>query len=124
MENCLIASIAHQIFGMPINSEEHEAATFKLRQDIVKHILDSNNFDVFKYTLQDRVYEMKSKAEIVDMVEESKHFVQNVLSMNGYWGGHECVVAAQRIFSVIHLTRTVHIILETMVKQFTTKQLQ
>lgn len=102
--NCLIASIAHQIFGMPINSEEHEAATFKLRQDIVKHILDSNNFDVFKYTLQDRVYEMKSKAEIVDMVEESKHFVQNVLSMNGYWGGHECVVAAQRIFSVNIIT--------------------
>lgn len=43
---------------------------------------------------------MKSKAEIVDMVEESKLYVQNILSMNGYWGGHECVIAAARIFSV------------------------
>lgn len=98
--NCLLGSIVHQIFGMPIDSEEHVLATMKLRQDIVQHILDANNFDAFEFTLRDRVYEMKSKAEIVDMVEESKHFVRDILSMDGYWGGHECVAAASRIFSV------------------------
>lgn len=98
--NCMLAAIVHQIFRMPIDSAEHKAATIKLRQDIVEHILHPENFDEFKFTLQDRVYEMKTKSEIIDMVAESKHFVQNVLSMNGYWAGHECLIAATRIFSV------------------------
>lgn len=98
--NCLLYAIVHQMYRMAINSNEHKAATTKLRRDIVEHILCPDNFEAFRFSLQDRVYEMKTKDEIIDMVADSKHFVQNVLSMDGCWAGHECIVAASRIFSV------------------------
>lgn len=98
--NCLLAAIVHQIFRMPIDSAEHKAATIKLRRDIVEYILHPDNFDEFKFTLQGRVYETKKKSQIIDMVAESKHFVQNVLSKNGFWAGHESIIAASRIHSV------------------------
>lgn len=98
--NCLFAAIVHQIFRMPIDSDEHKAATIKLRLDVVEYILQ--HFDAFKYTLQDRIYEItkKKKHEIIDMAEECKNFVRNILSQNGFWGGHECIVAASKIHSI------------------------
>lgn len=96
--NCMFASIVHQIYHYPTDSKEHEAATKQLRADVVAHILLPENFDAFLFTLKDRVYDIKTKDEIIDMNTECKNYVQNTLSKNGVWGGHETIMAASRIY--------------------------
>lgn len=96
--NCLFASIVHQIYHYPTDSREHKVATKQLRADVVAHILLPENFDAFLFTLKDRVYDIKTKHEIIDMNTECKNYVQNILSKNGVWGGHETIIAASRIY--------------------------
>lgn len=88
--NCLFGAIFHQIHRCRINSKEHQDGVKKLRADVVKFILEPENFASYQYTLQDRVYELKSA--------ECKEFVRNILSKDGFWGGHETIMAASNIY--------------------------
>lgn len=84
--NCVFSALCHQRFRSRANSKKHINETNRLRADVVTHILKPENFPKFQYHLQDRVYEMKSKSEITDMVAECKHYVRDVLSKTGEWG--------------------------------------
>lgn len=96
--NCVFSALCHQRFRSRANSKKHINETNRLRADVVTHILKPENFPKFQYHLQDRVYEMKSKSEITDMVAECKHYVRDVLSKTGEWGGMEVIKAASDIF--------------------------
>lgn len=70
------------------------------RSEVVEYILAPNNFEDFRFILQDRVYETKSSDQITDMDEECKSYVRNVLSKNGKWGGTEIIKAVSEIYGV------------------------
>lgn len=99
--NCLFGAIVHQIWQHEIDSAEHETATSQLRNDVIDYILNPDNFKSFEFTLRDHVYERRSKQKQkgINMKEECKNFVRNVLSKEGVWGGHETIIAASRIYS-------------------------
>lgn len=96
--DCLLSALCHQQFCNPANSQQHINDTNRLRADVVAHILKPENFPKFQYTLQNHVYDIKSKAEICDMETECKLYVKNVLSKRGEWGGMEVIKAASEIF--------------------------
>lgn len=98
--NCLFAALAHQIVKNKINSSDHQLATKNLRQRVVNHILNPNNFPRFEQALHDRVYEMKRKDEINDMATDCKLFVKHSLAQNGFWGGTETILAVSELEQV------------------------
>lgn len=95
--NCLFSAIAHQLYRYPINSKVHNDATKELRAQVIEHILDPVNFPSYQFTLQDRVYEIKTSEEIQNMTNECKLYVRHVLSKDGKWGGHESISAIGEI---------------------------
>lgn len=102
--NCLFSAIVHQIWHHEIDSAEHETATSQFRKYVVDYILHPENFRSFEYHLQDRVYEYyerksKQKSKIINMRDECKKFVRDILSKDGEWGGYETMVAASKIHS-------------------------
>lgn len=96
--DCLFSALCHQRFRNRANSKQHINDTNRLRADVVAHILKPENFPKFQYQLQNHVYDIKKKADIVDMEAECKHYVRNVLSKRGEWGGMEVIKAASDIF--------------------------
>lgn len=102
--NCLFSSIAHQLYRHPINSKDHIDATKELRAQVIEHILDPDNFPSYQFTLQDRVYEMKTADQIQNMTTECKLYVRHVLSKDGKWGGHESISAIAEIHKLNIMT--------------------
>lgn len=98
--NCLPGAICHQLYHDPIGSKEHRKKIRDLRAMVVDYILKPENFPSFQHTLQNRVYDIKSKDEIQDMTLECKLFVRLCLSKDGYWAGHELLVAAAKILEM------------------------
>lgn len=98
--NCLPGAICHQLYHDPIGSKEHRKRIKELRASVVDYILQPANFESFEYTLKNRVYDIKTKDEIDDMTMECKLFVRHCLSKDGYWAGHEFLVAATNILRV------------------------
>lgn len=98
--DCLFSALCHQRFRNRANSKQHINDTKRLRADVVEHILNPENFSKFQYTLQNYVYDItkKKKSEIADMEAECKHYVRNVLSRSGEWGGMEVIKSASDIF--------------------------
>lgn len=98
--SCLFSAFAHQLYRHPIDSNDHKNATKALRAEVVTHILDPDNFPSYEFTLQDRVYETKSKDQIKNMTTECKLYVRHVLSRKREWGGHESIKAISKIHKV------------------------
>lgn len=100
--NCLFSAIAHQLYRHPIYSNDHKDAMNRLRAMVVEHILDPVNFPSYKFTLQDRVNELKSADQIQNMPTECKCklYVRHVLSKDRIWGGHESIKAISEIHKV------------------------
>lgn len=98
--NCLIGSLVHQIFHHPLGSEIQQTETTKLRAQIVEHILKPENFEAYKFTLQNYVYESKESNEIEDMTAECQEYVRTVLANEGEWAGAEAIHAASDIHKV------------------------
>lgn len=98
--NCLFYALTHQIHQYPINSSQHIKASEELRRNVVEYILADDNFDLFRYELQNRVYDIKLKSEIKDMATECKFFVRYVLARNGSYGGRETLLAVSKIYRV------------------------
>lgn len=65
--NCLFSALAHQLFRKKIGTKTEKIAVEKLREIVVNHILNPNNFPRFIHQLKGRVYEMKKKTQISDM---------------------------------------------------------
>lgn len=105
--NCLFSAIAHQLENKRINGKNHQAATNKLRTDVVKYILD--NYSKFSHQLRDRVYELREKngtaknkaKKTTDDTEnidtECKLFVKLALSKTSTWGGAETIHAVSEM---------------------------
>lgn len=106
--DCLLSALCHQRFRNRANSKQHINDTNRLRAEIVAHILKPENFSLYQYHLQDRVYELKTKSEITDMEAECKDYVRNVLSKRGEWGGMEVLKAASNILQCNILTYNEH----------------
>lgn len=100
--NCLFATIAHQLFRLPINSQEHKKSTKELRAEVVDYIL--TNFETFEHSIKDRVYEIKNKNDITDISTECKLYVRLVLSREGKYGGYETVKAVCEKYKINILT--------------------
>lgn len=98
--NCLPGAICHQLYHDPIGSTAHRKRMRELRASVVDYILHPENFKSFEYTLQNRVYDIKTKDQIDDMTTECKLFVRLCLSKDGYWAGHEFLIAATNILRV------------------------
>lgn len=96
--NCLFGSTAHQLFCYPLNSKEHREVTKKMRADVVAHILDPNNFQLYLHALKDRVYAQKNANEITDIEMECKMFVRHALSQNRFWAGVETLLAISELY--------------------------
>lgn len=96
--NCLYSALTHQLENKRINSKGHQSATTKLRDDVVKYILD--NYSKFSHQLRDRVYDLKESENIDNIDTECKLFVRLVLSRNGTWGGAETIHAVSELKQV------------------------
>lgn len=100
--NCLLGAICHQIYHDPIGSTAHRNKINELRKNVVKHILDPENYPSYEHSLKDRIYENKKKSSdaIGDMTQECKLFVRHGLSRDRYWCGYETIAAAAEMLDV------------------------
>lgn len=89
--NCLYGALTHQLENKRLKGKSHQSATSKLRNDVVKYILD--NYSKFSKPLRDRVYEFKKAKDVESIDTECKLFVKYFLSKNGTWGGAETIHA-------------------------------
>lgn len=96
--NCLFYSLAHQLFCDKINGIDHVANAKKLRADVVKYIMDPENFHRFELQLHDCVYERQNKRKIENMTEECKYFVDSLLSQDKFWAGAETLMAVSSLY--------------------------
>lgn len=109
--NCLFSSLTHQLENKRISGKNHQAATNKLRADVVKYILD--NYSKFSHQLRNRVFELKEKIgsikskakkkredKDVTIDTECKLFVKLALSQTNTWGGAETIHAVSEMKQV------------------------
>lgn len=97
--SCLFGSIVHQLFGHKINSDEHVQATKQMRLNVVEYI--SKHYSSFESALQCRVEEEEiNLKEIEDNKKACQIFLNEYLSRDNYWGGHETVQAVQEMYGV------------------------
>lgn len=98
--NCLFSALTHQLFGNPINNKEHVNKMIQLRAAVVAHILLEENFSLYQFTLQDRLFEItkEKKSNIPDISKACKDYVHNYLSKPGTWGGEETLRAVANMY--------------------------
>lgn len=109
--NCLYAAIAHQLFNVKINSQEHLLWTDALRKKVVEHI--RSNFDSFSMDLKYRLLDESNGRIDIEHLRQNSEELLNRLSRNEAWGGTESLKAISAIFSVniliIHEDGTCHL---------------
>lgn len=98
--NCCFSALAHQLFRRPIHSIEHKLETKNLRKNVVKHILDPQNYLFFEHELRGHIYDLKKADDIGNMDFECKFFVTHCLSKSGTWAGSETIKAVSRLYQV------------------------
>lgn len=91
--NCMFGAAIHQLEYVKVNSLEHIKRTIELRKQVVSHIED--HFETYKHVIQLRI-----KCEDDKIDELGKNFLANNLSVNGFWGDSESLMAIANIFSV------------------------
>lgn len=100
--NCLFSSLAQQIFHSKINSSEHIDQTRKLREDVVNTIKE--NYDLFLFDLKGRVFDMIDNDEFdinpesLNIENECKRFVENLLPKENHFGGSETIKAVSMFY--------------------------
>lgn len=98
--NCLFSAIAHQLTPNPIKNKKHIANTAKLRSDVVKHILEPENFSNYQVAVQYEMQQHDNFDDVIDSTAKCKLWVQNVLSRSGRWGGLETIQAVSNMYRV------------------------
>lgn len=96
--SCLFGTFVHQLFGYKIDSNEHTEATRQLRQKIVDHI--SENFSSFEGAIQCRVEDEFNLSQMEDNKNACQIFLNDYLTRDDHWGGHETIQAVQEIYRV------------------------
>lgn len=94
--NCMFGALAHQLFYLKLNSQEHKQFTSKLRQKTVEHI--KLNFAEFAHDIKGRVFEMRGKVDDID--KECTFFINFCLPKAGFWGGIESLKAISEVYDV------------------------
>lgn len=101
--SCFFGSIAHQLYGCQINSEDHEYKTKMLRDEAVLYM--KQNFDIFKFHLQARVYEKKSGMIMQNQLEgECRVFLNACLPNSKCFAGCESVKAISEVKGINIIT--------------------
>lgn len=98
--NCCFGALAHQLFHTPIGSEDHKKNTKELRKNVVKYILDPNNYPSFKQALKSHIYDIKDEKDITDIDFDCMFLVRHCLPRSGTWAGPETLKAVSEIYKV------------------------
>lgn len=98
--DCLFGASVHQRFHLEVGSDEYKEKTVQLRNDVVTQIsMDSKRYERM---LLDRIYHTQringKQSKILNVEEECKHFLENKLAKECYWGGTESIEAISEIF--------------------------
>lgn len=105
--NCMLQSIAHQIFHHKINSSPLKAAYKKMRADAVKYI--QQNLESFQNEIRGHVYEIREEKQErgdgnvlddFDIDKECLFFLNSLLPKNRCWTGAETTKALAIIHEV------------------------
>lgn len=94
--NCLVSSLAHQLFKKKLSSVEHSEYTKKLREEAVEFI--KQNMETFEQQIVWRE-DFDKVAEGDEMQSRIYSFLEK-LSEDGFWCGTETLMAISRIYSV------------------------
>lgn len=94
--NCLVSSLAHQLFRHKLDSSEHIEATKTLRMDVVAHV--KQNLETFESHLVWR--DDFDKVAVGDNMQSKIDYFLEKLSTQGFWCGTEAIIAASRLYLV------------------------
>lgn len=101
--SCLFGSVAHQLYGLSVDSAEHEQKTNEIRAEVVIHI--KKNFDNFFHELKGRVYERSTQTIDPDKIEsECRLYLNACLPLTNCFGGSESVRAISEIYELNIIT--------------------
>lgn len=92
--NCLFSGIVHQLFNTSLVSVDHKQKTQILRKEVVSYIKE--HLDEFIYNLKNRI----SSKNATDIAQACNAFLDDQLSMPGFWGGMESIKAISEIHKV------------------------
>lgn len=88
--NCMFSSITHQLNCVEANSAEHQAVSDELRQNVVAEI--GENIELYSQAM---IY--RKDFENPKTKEGCIEFVSNKLSVKGFWGGSETLLAVSKL---------------------------
>lgn len=101
--SCLFSAIAHQLFYVKLNSQEHKDWANKLRKQAVDYI--KANYERFRSYLRNRVRETNQAESDENKLEaECQKFLSELLPKNSFYGGVESIKAISEIYCVNILT--------------------
>lgn len=92
--DCLFSGVVHQLFNTSIASADHKQKTQDLRKEVVKYIKEHLND--FIHSLKNRIPSGSS----IDIAQSGETFLNDQLSMPGFWGGMESIKAISKIHKV------------------------
>lgn len=97
--NCLLTSLAHQLWPTATTSEECKKNAIKLRASVVEHILA--NIEQYQLFIEEYLSEIESlNLDGASLETKCKMWVRHVLSRQGSWAGIETIKAVSRIHRV------------------------
>lgn len=92
--DCLFSSVVHQLFNTSIASADHKQKTQDLRKEVVNYI--NEHLNDFIHSLKNRIPSGSS----IDILQSGKAFLNDQLSIPGFWGGMESIKAISKIHKV------------------------
>lgn len=101
--SCFFGSIAHQYFGLKVNSKLHQEKTKELRRNVVAYI--QSNFKEFQFKIQGRVYDAaKHKIDKSALESECRVFLNACLPLETCFAGDESFNAISNILNINIIT--------------------
>lgn len=97
--SCFFGTVAHQIYGCKINSDEHKQKTADLRAEAVNYI--KLNFERFQFDLQSRVYDVsertKEQIKKEELEKECRFYMNFCLPKETCHAGSESIRAISQL---------------------------
>lgn len=94
--NCLVSSLAHQLFRHKLDSSEHDDSIKKLRMEAVEYI--RQNLEMFEAQIVWR--EDFDRVAVGDDIQTKIDYFIKKLSTSGFWCGTETIIAISRLYAV------------------------
>lgn len=96
-------AVAHQIYGLKVDSKEHKQKTTELRAEVVSHI--QSNYENFELALKGRVYEGKTeRVDAANLKSECLIFLNACLTRSTCYAGYESVRAIYELKKINIIT--------------------